>query len=189
MTTLRELSFMFGVAHLGMDEKGVYEWQRVLQQLNTFKKFCIGLKGIAVAVPYTAAVLLTAVMSGERRRLVGDVMRGYFNLPVAGSKLEVFSNEAPELKTCPLTGERTFGRALQRLLSDPVLAERVETMTLTQGRHEARIKFKVARKRKPDEVRFVRERDQGAVDSALIRDRSVGQRFGCLEGKEQCALI
>jgi hypothetical protein len=97
------------------------------------------------ASPYNVTLLLLGAWSGCERSKAPAAVGPLFMTPAIGWDGEaavatiVGSVATPPSPICQLTGAAIFGEAVQAILADPALAERVEFIDVRQGFNDATI--------------------------------------------------
>lgn len=153
---LRELYRLCAPFAVGLTEQDAYELQRVLQGAKGFEPGRPGPGGGAPATPFNVAFFLIAVMAGGPRRRAVDRTTDYYEMPREGAELTGWGKDfEPKLPVCQFTGERQFGPALKKLLTDTELAERVEEIVVSRDWPEATIAYRDA-----DEIKHSRFVDE-----------------------------
>ena len=157
----------------GLSEADAYELQRVLQMITGFERGRPGPGGGAPATAFSVTAFIIAVMAAGPRRQAINTMFNYYELLQEGAETAGWGEDfQPTIPHCPLTDQRQFGPALKHVFETPVLAERVEKITLIRDWPEAMIDYRTdvgnARSRFVNEYRFRRigaKRLTGALET------------------------
>lgn len=90
-----------------------------------------GPRGGLDADPFRASFMLVAIMMNGMKSDIADRVWRAWHLVQQGSVLSGFGEDwKPTVKLCPLTHKFLFGDALKATLSDPRMAERVNTIRI-----------------------------------------------------------
>ena len=122
------------------------------------------------ATPYNVTKLLLAALADVPHPDAPKAVFGLYTVQAEGNDSGVgsiiedgtYRASSDEMKVCRLTGMLMFGEAVQTLLADPVLAERVQRIEVRRGLNDATIHW-----RADDalhQTRFISDYDRARAD-------------------------
>lgn len=173
----KEFYDRFAIEALGLTARDAYELELVLRDVRGFARGRPGPGGGVEATSFSIAFFLIALMAGGARRKAIGTAWDYYKAPVKRVELAGFGKDhMGVLPHCPLTGMFAFGHALERILGNPDLADRVDEIAIIRDWPEARITYQQGQ----EQTRFFSD----AVKKATSRNRGPGaiQTFCTLGG-------